>query len=139
DRALDLALPHLAPGRTLRIAYAPEGEDPDDIFRRAGEEGPTGLIAAAAPLSDAIFERERARHGPATPEARAAFQAALKDAANKIADRDTQRAYFSDLLSRANALIRAQRPAFQPPPLGQGGPRQWGRNAPPPGPTEQLK
>ncbi len=139
DRALDLALPHLAPGRTLRIAYAPEGEDPDDIYRRAGEDGLTALIAAAAPFSDAIFERERARHGLATPEARAAFQAALKDAANKIADRDTQRAYFSDLLARANALIRAQRPAFQPAAPGQGGPRAWGRNAPPPGPTEQLK
>src|SRR5262249_37995561 len=38
DRALDLAIPHLGPGRTIKIAHAPGGEDPDDIFRRAGAD-----------------------------------------------------------------------------------------------------
>jgi hypothetical protein len=33
---LDLALPQLGPDHTIKIAYAPNGEDPDDIFRRAG-------------------------------------------------------------------------------------------------------
>lgn len=110
DKAIDLALPHLAPGRTLRIAYAPQGQDPDDIFRAGGAEALAALVAAALPASDALFEREKARHGLSTPESRAAFQAALKEAANRIADRDTQRAYFSDFMSRANALLRAQRP-----------------------------
>ncbi len=114
DKALDLALPHLAPGRTLKIAYAPQGQDPDDIFRAAGAEALTALIAAALPASDALFERERTRHGLTTPEARAALQAGLKDAANRIADRDTQRAYFSDFMRRANALFRAQRPERGP-------------------------
>src|SRR5690606_1789547 len=114
ERALDLALPHLAPGRTVRIAYAPQGEDPDDIFRRGGAAALAALVEAAVPASSALFEREQARHGLATPEARAAFQAALKAAAAKIADRDTQRAYFSEFMSRANALLRAQRPAFTP-------------------------
>ena len=109
DRALDLALPHLGPGRTVRIAHAPQGQDPDDIFRSGGAAALQALIGAAAPASDALFERERARHGLATPEGRAAFQAALKDAANRIADRDTQRAYFSEFMSRAYALFRAQR------------------------------
>jgi DNA primase len=136
DKAIDLAIPHLAPGRTLRIAYAPEGQDPDDIFRAGGAEGLAALLEAASPASIALFDREHARHGLATPEARAAFQAALKEAAQKIADRDTSRAYFSDLLTRYNALVRSQRPAWTPHP-GQGGAR-WGRNAPPPGPTAQL-
>jgi DNA primase len=109
ERALDLALPHLAPGRTLRIAHAPAGEDPDDIFRRAGPDALSALIAAAAPASEALFAREQARHGLITPEARAAFQQGLKDAANRIADADTRRAYFSDFMSRANAVLRAQR------------------------------
>jgi DNA primase len=135
ERALDLALPHLAPGRSLRIAYAPQGEDPDDIFRRAGAEGLAALIAASVPASTALFEREKARHGVATPEAQAAFQAALKEAVGKIGDRETQRAFFSDLMSRANALIRAQRPAFVP---GQGG-GQFRRKGEPPGATAELK
>ncbi|MEZ5995254.1 MAG: DNA primase [Hyphomonadaceae bacterium] len=133
DRALDLALPHLGPGRTVRIAYAPQGEDPDDIFRRAGADALASLVAAAAPASDALFEREKARHGLATPEARAAFQAALKDAANRIADPDTKRAYFSDLMGRASALLKAQRPAFVP-----GAGYQRG-GAGPAGATAELK
>ncbi len=135
DRALDLALPHLGPTRTVRIAHAPAGEDPDDIFRRAGATALAELIAAATPASDAVFEREKTKHGLATPEARAAFQAALKDAANKIADPDTRRAYFSELMSRANAALRAQRPAYPPP---GSAPYQRGAKGPAPV-TAELK
>lgn len=130
-KALDLALPHFAPSRTARFAHAPQGQDPDDIFRAGGAEALTALIAAAAPASDTLFEREKARHGLATPEARAAFQAALKEAVGRIADRDTQRAYFSDLMGRANAAVRMQRPPFQP---GQG----WQPRGPAPA-TAELK
>lgn len=132
DRALDLALPHFAPGRTVRFAHAPPGEDPDDIYRRAGADALKDLIAAAAPASDTLFEREKAK-GLATPEARAAFQATLKEAANKITDQDTRRAYFSELMSRANAALRAERPA---PPPGQ--PYQRGPRGPAPV-TAELK
>lgn len=109
DRALDLALPHLGPGRTVRFAHAPQGQDPDDIFRRDGGQALAALIAHASPASDALFAREKARHGLATPEGQAAFQAALKEAIARIGDRDTQRAYFSELMSRANAAMRAER------------------------------
>src|SRR5690606_36260564 len=49
ERALDLAIPHLAPGRTIRLAYAPKGEDPDDIYRRGGAEALSALIDASVP------------------------------------------------------------------------------------------
>lgn len=135
ERALDLAIPHLAPGRTIRLAYAPKGEDPDDIYRRAGAEALTALINGSVPASDALFEREKLRHGGVdTPEAQAAFQASLKESIGKIADRDTQRAFFSDLMARANALVRAKRPAFVP---NQGG--QFRRKGEPAPPTAELK
>ncbi len=134
ERTLDLALPHLGPGRTVKIAHAPEGEDPDDIFRRAGAEALAALIGAAAPASEALFEREKARRALDTPEARAAFKGALKDAANRIADPDTKRLYFSELLSRADAVLRGQRPPFQP---NKG---QYQRGPAPPAPASaELK
>jgi DNA primase len=114
DRALDLALPHLGPAHTIKIAYASNGEDPDDIFRRAGAEALTSLLAAAAPASTALFEREKNRRPLTTPEARAAFKNALRDAANKIADADTKRLYFTDLMARADAAVRTERPPFVP-------------------------
>lgn len=134
DRALDMALPHLGPGHTLKIAYAPAGEDPDDIYRRAGPEALPELIATAVPASDALFEREKARFGLATPEARASFKNALKEAANRIADADTKRLYFTDLMARADAASRPQRQPYQPNSAGGWRPR----NAPPE-PTAELK
>ncbi|MFZ2030808.1 MAG: DNA primase [Vitreimonas sp.] len=138
DRALDLAIPHLGPDRTIKIAYAPNGEDPDDIFRRAGADALMSLLAAAAPASTALFEREKNRRPLTTPEARSAFKNALKDAVNKIADADTKRLYFADLLARADAAVRTERPPFQPYQPGQGGNYRRDRNVPAP-PTAELK
>ncbi|MBS0385097.1 MAG: DNA primase [Proteobacteria bacterium] len=135
DRALDLALPHFGPGRTIKIAYAPNGEDPDDIFRRAGADALKALIAAASPASDALFEREKNRRPLTTPEARAAFKTALRDAANRIADADTKRLYFAELMARADAAVRSERPPYQP---AQNGNFRRGANAPSP-PTAELK
>ena len=136
ERALDLAIPQLAPGRTIRLAYAPKGEDPDDIYRRGGAEALTALIDASVPASDALFEREKLRHGGVdTPEAQAAFQTSLKESIGKIADRDTQRAFFSDLMARANALVRSKRPAFVP--NQRGG--QFRRKGEPAPATAELK
>jgi len=140
DRALDLALPHLGPDRTIKIAYAPNGEDPDDIFRRAGAEALTSLLAAAAPASTALFEREKNRRPLTTPEARAAFKNALKDAANKIADADTKRLYFTDLMARADVAVRTERPPFVPYQSGGSGGGNFRRGPPPPLPASaELK
>ncbi|MGE0597353.1 MAG: DNA primase [Hyphomonadaceae bacterium] len=138
ERALDLALPHLGPGRTVKIALMPEGEDPDDVHRRAGPEGLAAIVAAARPASDALFEREKHRRPLDTPEARAAFKAALREAAAKIDDADTKRLYLSDLLSRADAVLR---PPWRPPESGQfqRGPRPPGRAPFVPPATPELK
>jgi hypothetical protein len=82
-----------------------------------------------------LFEREKARHGVATPEAQAAFQAALKEAVGKIADRDTQRLYFSELMRRANVALRPPRQPWTPRAPGQ----PFGKNAPPAPATAELK
>lgn len=141
DRALDLALPHLAPERTVKIALLPEGEDPDDLYRRLGPDALAPIISAAQPASDALFERERTRKELTTPEARAAFKTNLRECANKIADAETKRAYLSDLLARADEALRPPKREWQPwqPPAPGAAPRKGGRFAPPAGPTAELK
>ncbi|MBI3437269.1 MAG: toprim domain-containing protein, partial [Proteobacteria bacterium] len=139
DRALDLALPYLGPSHTIRIAYAPNGEDPDDIFRRAGAEALKTLLETAAPASTALFEREKNRRPLTTPEARAALKNALRDAANRIADADTKRLYFTDLMARADAAVRTERPPFVPYQPGQGGGYQRRDRNAPTLPTAELK
>ena len=134
ERARDLALPHLGPGRTVRIALLPQGEDPDDVYRRAGPEALKPLIASAAQASDALFQRESARRPLSTPEARADFKTRLKEAVNRIADADTRRLYFTDLMARADALLRPPKREWNrdPRPYGQ-------RGAPEPGASPELR
>ena len=57
-RAADLALPHLLPGKSLRFALLPEGQDPDDLARSGGRGAIEEVIAAARGLADVIWSRE---------------------------------------------------------------------------------
>jgi len=75
------------------------------------------LLNAAMPASMALLEREKNRRGLATPEARAAFKAGLREAVNRIADGDTKRQYMADLLAQADALTRPKREPY----VGFGG------------------
>ncbi|HET7716063.1 MAG TPA: DNA primase, partial [Bauldia sp.] len=53
-RAADLALPFLQPGKSLRFALLPEGQDPDDLIRSGGRDAMAGVLAAARPLIDML-------------------------------------------------------------------------------------
>ena len=61
-RAADLALPALLPGKSLRFALLPEGQDPDDLARSGGRVAIEEVIAAARSLSDMhLVARDRGR------------------------------------------------------------------------------
>ena len=68
-RAVDIALPLLKPGKSLKFATLPEGNDPDDLVRTGGREAVAELIDGARPLADVLWiARDRdqsARHAGA--------------------------------------------------------------------------
>lgn len=110
DRALDLALPKLAPTRTLSIAVLPEGLDPDDVFRKDGPEALAPLLAQARPAVEALAQREIQREPLTTPEQRAGLKQRLRDAAGRVQDEGTRREYLRDLLARADAALNQSLP-----------------------------
>ena len=62
-RAADLALPHLAPGKSLRFALLPEGQDPDDLVRSGGRGAIEEVIGAARGLGRRdLVARNRRRY-----------------------------------------------------------------------------
>ena len=61
-RAVDMALPRLKPGKSLRFALLPDGQDPDDLYRSGGREAIAEVLARRAPARrDALEPRDRGR------------------------------------------------------------------------------
>lgn len=99
-RAADLALPHLKPGKSLRFALLPEGQDPDDLARSGGRAAIEEVISAARGLADVIWSREIESGTFATPERRAALEARIGELTSGIRDEVVRRYYRQDLAER---------------------------------------
>lgn len=99
-RAADLALPHLKPGKSLRFALLPEGQDPDDLARSGGRGAIEEVISAARPLAGMIWSREVEGGDFATPERRAALEARIGELTGGIRDEVVRRYYRQDLQER---------------------------------------
>jgi len=109
-RAADLALPLLKPGKSLRFALLPEGQDPDDLARAGGRGAIEEVISAARPLADVIWSREIESGSFATPERRAALEARIGDIANSIHDEVVRRYYRQDLVERLQRTFATETP-----------------------------
>src|SRR5882757_6136916 len=104
-RALDLALPHVKPAKTVAFALLPEGQDPDDLVRSGGREAVAEVIGAARSLSDTLWMRETKGGGFDTPERRAALDQRIAEVTNVIADPSVRKYYRQDLDTRIATLF----------------------------------
>lgn len=108
ERAVGLILPELAPGRSVRVAHLPEGQDPDDLIRAEGRPAFERVLEGAIPLSETVFSLETRGHVLETPEARAALESRLRERAGAIRDLSVRRHYQQDFEERLRALFRPQ-------------------------------
>ena len=112
-RAADIALPRLAPDRTIRIATLPTGEDPDTLIRTQGAARMQAVLDGANPIAVALFDLLREAAPVVSPEQRAAFRARLVAACARMTDRGLAQEYRRDLLDRYFAAFRRGAPAQQ--------------------------
>ena len=103
-RAVDIALPHLKPGKSLRFALLPQGHDPDDLIRSGGVGAMADVLAAARPLADVLWTREMEGGGFDTPERRAGLEARINELTSTIGDETVRRYYRQDLWQRLRNL-----------------------------------
>ena len=120
-RAAGVALPLIAPDRSLALATLPDSEDPDTLVRGRGPPAFAAVLEAARPLDAALFDLLRGAGGFTTPEQRSAFRARLEAAAGSIKDRGLASEYRRALLDRyfastkrgaTRAVLRPARPAL---------------------------
>ncbi|WP_431319900.1 DNA primase [Rhizobium sp. YTU87027] len=108
NRAADLALPHIKPGRTVRFALLPDGKDPDDLVRNEGRAPFDKVMSQAKPLAEMIWSREINTGQFETPEAKAELEARLKQLVAVIADENVRRHYQQDMRDRLNGFFQPQ-------------------------------
>jgi DNA primase len=106
-RALDLALPMLKPGQSLRFALLPEGQDPDDLLKSDGPAAVKAVIEAAEPMIEMLWRRALQGNDRATPERRAQFERALEDEVKRIGDPKVKQYYAAEVMHRVRSLFGA--------------------------------
>jgi DNA primase len=103
-RAVDVALPMLAPGKSLRFALLPEGQDPDDLVRSGSSAALRTVLDGARPLVDILWTREIEAGPLDTPERRAALERRLREVLGLIRDDMLKRYYREEIQTRLRAL-----------------------------------
>jgi DNA primase len=104
-RVIDLALPMLKPGHSVRFALLPEGKDPDDLIGQSGAEAMRAVIDSAQPLVEMLWTRETEGRVYETPERRAELEMRLREIARSIADQSVRRHYEQALTERVTAFF----------------------------------
>jgi DNA primase len=116
-RAVEMALPLIAPGKSLLFATLPEGQDPDDLVRSGGREAVAEVIATARPLAEMLWVREMEGARIDTPERRAGLEARFNQVTAAITQESVRKYYRQDLEQRLRAL-------FAPAPVQRQAPRE---------------
>jgi DNA primase len=135
-RLIDLALPLLEAGRSLRFAMMPEGQDPDDLLKSAGAGAVQSLLDAAVPMVQLLWNREIEGKNFDSPERKAALDKSLREKIMLIKDPSIRSHYGQAIKDMRWQLFRAKpqgggggmRVAGRSD--GQRGPQQWGARAP---------
>lgn len=113
-RLIDLALPLLEAGKSLRFALMPEGQDPDDVLRAQGAGALQKLLDGAIPMVSLLWRRETEGKSFDSPERKAALDKALREKIQLIRDPSIRQHYGQEIKDLRWQLFR---------PVQKSGPR----------------
>ncbi len=108
-RLIDLALPRLEAGKSLRFALMPDGQDPDDLLKSQGAPALQKLLEAAQPMVQLLWQRETEGKDFDSPERKAALDKALRDKIKLIQDPSIRQHYGQEIKDLRWQLFRPQR------------------------------
>jgi len=131
-RSAERALPGLKPGKSLRFAMLPQGEDPDTLVRKRGTEAIEAVVEAATPLSELLWQVEWERNTPTSPERRAAFHRAIFEQIRRIEDETVRNYYDQDIRARLRNAFETALPPYGERRAQGGWTRRNARSSPPP-------
>lgn len=120
-RVIDIALPLLEAGQSLRFALMPDGMDPDDLLKARGKGAMQKLIEGAIPMVQLLWQRETEGRSFDSPERKAALDKALREKIMLIKD-PSIRSHYGQAIKDMRWALFSPRKATAP--RGQGA-RMW--------------
>jgi len=108
-RLVDLALPLLEAGQSLRFALLPEGLDPDDLLRAQGPGAMQAALDGAVPMVRLLWQRETEGRVFDSPERRAALDKALRARIATIRDASIRAHYGAEIRNLRHELFAPPR------------------------------
>ena len=108
-RVVDLALPLLEAGKSLRFALMPEGKDPDDLIRAKGATAVQEVLDRAKPMVDLLWQRETEGKVFDSPERKATLDKVLRDKLKLIRDPSIRQHYGQAIKDLRWELFRPPR------------------------------
>ena len=122
QRLIDLALPLLEAGKSLRFAVMPAGQDPDDLIRAGGPGAMQHLLDTARPMIHLLWEREVHGKNFDSPERKAALDKILRDKLRLIKDPSIRGYYGQAVKDMRWELFRPKMQSRKFIPKGGGAP-----------------
>ncbi|MFI0472062.1 DNA primase [Halomonas sp. HMF6819] len=122
SRALETALPQMIDGREARFLFLPEGEDPDSLVRREGEQAFQDRVTCAMPLSEFLFEQAAQGRDLNTVEGNERFASHVLQAINRVPE-GMLKSLLLEALAKRSGLSKEQlasmleKPALEPAPV----------------------
>ena len=125
-RVIDIALPLLEAGQSLRFALMPEGMDPDDVLKSKGKAAMQDLLDAAIPMVQLLWRRETDDKVFDSPERKAALDKILREKIKLILDPSIRTHYGEAIKQMRWELFSAHKRSK--PAHNQGQRATWSRN-----------
>lgn len=113
-RTLEVAMPVLTDGKTLKFLVLPDNHDPDTYVKAYGADATRTAIAHALPLSDYLYQVLASSYDLTLPEQKAAAMAQLKDISAKLPKGSTFRSWLNnDIYQRFRNIGKTAPPPKQ--------------------------
>ncbi len=109
-RVIDLALPLIEAGHSLRFALMPEGKDPDDLVRSGGATAVQEVLEASLPMVNLLWRRETEGQIFDSPERKAMLDKVLREKTALIQDLNVRKHYDDAFYQLKRDMFFQQRP-----------------------------
>lgn len=96
-RAMENALPLIRDGFSLKFVFVPDGEDPDSLIRKQGQQAFETFLDEAMPLSKFLFEQLMSQVDMSSLEGRAGLVESFQPLLEKLPDSVLKDAIINDV------------------------------------------